>query len=98
MRLLATGALREAEPRPPSTLKVFVRFDDALRRLEMYLQNEKESGEAQQLTRGYLAMRNSDDIKAPPKPAGRAAGGAGPAEDNGILAAPDHIDRVEHGV
>ena len=62
--------------------KVFVRFDDALRRLEMYLQNEKESGEAQQLSAAHLAMMNpemdadADDIKAPPKPAGRQLLGA----------------------
>merc|ERR1719464_889925 len=61
--------------------KVFVRFDDALRRLEMYLQNEKESGEAQQLSAAHLAMMNpneDDDVKtqAPPKPAGRQLLGA----------------------
>ena len=42
----------------------------------MYLQSENESGETQQLSAAHLAMMNpdADDIKAPPKPAGRQLG------------------------
>jgi len=59
--------------------KVFVRFDDILRRLELYLKNERDSTSKPQLSQIHLDMMNGTSentktqkaIKIPEKPPGR---------------------------